>query len=209
MRWLPHDKVNGVAVAGRTVYLATEGGLGIIEYEPFTLLKKAAYYEQHLAEWGQKRLGFTHKLEWDDGLQEFVREVSDNDGGYSGNYLVAQSYRYAVTKDPAARLEAVNTFNALRWLEAMTGIPGYPAGGVAKGERGHKAMHGSGGYPAEWHDTADGLFEWKGDTSSDELCSHYYAVMCFLELAAAGAEVEQAKSHLRRIATHLVDHGWR
>ena len=53
-------------------------------------------------------------------------------------------------------------------------------------------MHGSGGYPAEWHDTADGLFEWKGDTSSDELCSQYYAVMCFLDLVAP-AEMEQAK----------------
>jgi hypothetical protein len=50
-------------------------------------------------------------------------------------------------------------------------------------------MHGSGGYPAEWHDTADGKFEWKGDTSSDELCSHFYAISLFLELAAQGGEI--------------------
>ncbi len=56
---------------------------------------------------GQRRLGFTHKLEWDEKLQEYVREVSDNDGGYTGNYLAAQAYRYAVTKDPAARAQAV------------------------------------------------------------------------------------------------------
>src|SRR5678815_2634034 len=100
---------------------------GIIEYERFTLLKKAAYFERHLEEWGQKRLGLVRKLEWDGGLKEFVREAGDNDGGYSGDYLAAQSYRYAVTKDPDARREAVNTFQALRWLEAMTGIPGFPA----------------------------------------------------------------------------------
>lgn len=209
-RWLPDERVNAIAVAGRTIYLATDRGLGVIAYEPFTLLKKAEYYERHLEEWGQKRLGFTHKLEWDDAAGEFVREISDNDGGYSGNYLAAQSYRFAVTKDPAARREAANTFQALRWLEGITGIPGYPARAVwAKGERGHKAMHGSGGYPAEWHDAADGRFEWKGDTSSDELCSHFYAVRCFLELAAQGEEIAQAKKHLGRIATHLVDHGWR
>lgn len=208
-RWLPDDKINAIAIQGRTIYLATDGGVGIIEYQPYTLLKKAAYYERHLEEWGQKRLGFTHKLEWDDQLDEFVREVSDNDGGYSGNYLVAQSYRFAVTKDPQARREATNTFHALRWLEAMTGIPGFPARSVwAKGERGHQAMHGSGGYPAEWHDTADGKFEWKGDTSSDELCSHFYSIMCFLDLAAVGEEVVQAKEHLRRIASHLVEHHW-
>jgi hypothetical protein len=208
-RWLPDDRVHAIATGENAVYIATEKGLGVIEYEPFTLLRKAAYYERHLDEWGQKRLGFTHKLEWDDASGQFVREVSDNDGGYSGNYLAAQSYRYAVTKDPVARREAVNTFQALRWLEAMTGIAGLPARSVwAKGERGHKAMHGSGGYPAEWHDTADGKFEWKGDTSSDEICSHFYSISLFLEHAAQGAEIDQARRHLARLAGHLVDHGW-
>jgi len=208
-RWLPADRVNAVATDERAVYVATAGGLGIIEYEPFTLLKKAAYYERHLEDWGQKRLGFTHKLEWDQGLKEFVREMSDNDGGYSGDYLAAQAYRYAVTKDPAARKEAMNTFQALRWLEAMTGIPGFPARAVwAKGERGHKSMSGSGGLPAEWHDTADGKFEWKGDTSSDEICSHFYSTALFLEFVAQGREAEQAKQHLARMAAHLLEHHW-
>jgi hypothetical protein len=69
-------------------------------------------------------------------------------------------------------------------------------------------MSGSGGLPAEWHDTADGSFEWKGDTSSDEICSHFYATTLFLELTAQGEEKEQAKQHLAKIATHLLDHHW-
>ncbi|MCC7373178.1 MAG: hypothetical protein IT581_00880 [Verrucomicrobiales bacterium] len=208
-RWLPNDRVNAVAVRERTVYLATDGGLGVIRYEPYTLQKKSAYYERHLEEWGQKRLGFTHKLEWDSGLKEYVREVSDNDGGYTGNYLAAQCYRYAVTGDPEARREATNTFHALRWLEGMTGIPGFPARSVwAKGERGHQAGHGSGGYAAEWHDTADGRFEWKGDTSSDEICSHFYSFALFLEFVARDAEVAQAKAHLHRVAEHLIRNRW-
>ena len=196
-RWLPDEQVNAIAVSDRAAYLATPKGLGVIEYEPFTLQKKADYYERHLDEWGQRRLGFTHKLEWDDKRQEYVREVSDNDGGYTGNYLAAQAYRYAVTKDPAAREQAVQTFQAFRWLESMTAMPGFVARAVwAKGEVGHQADHGSGGAPAEWHDTADGLFEWKGDTSSDEICSHFYAVKLFLDHVAQGEEVEQAKRHL-------------
>ncbi|MBN8245811.1 MAG: hypothetical protein J0L84_00045 [Verrucomicrobia bacterium] len=136
-------------------------------------------------------------------------EIGDNDGGYSGNYLAAQAYRYAVTRDPEARREATNTFHGLRWLEHMTGIRGFPARAVwAKGEKGHQAGHGSGGYAAEWHDTADGLFEWKGDTSSDELCSHFYAFDIFRELAAQGDEAAQAREHLARIAAHLVEHRW-
>jgi hypothetical protein len=210
-RWLPGDRVNAIAVAAgaRTLYAATDGGLGILELHPYTLAKKAAYYERHLEAWGQKRLGLVHKLEWDDTLKEFVREAGDNDGGYSSYYLAAQSYRFAVTGDPQARREATNTFHALRWLEQMTGIPGFPARSVwAKGERGHKSTGGSGGYPAEWHDTADGRFEWKGDTSSDELCGHFYAFTVFLEHAARGEEIVQAKRHLTRMAGHLIDHQW-
>jgi hypothetical protein len=126
-RWIPDDRVSAIAASQRAVYIATAGGLGIIEYEPYTLLKKAAYYERHLEEWGQKRWGLTHKLEWDDGLGQYVREVSDNDGGYSGNYLAAESYRYALTHEARAYEEAVNTFKTMCWLEAITGIPGLPA----------------------------------------------------------------------------------
>ncbi len=156
-RWLPTEQVNAIATGKNAVYIATSKGLGIVEYEPYTLQKKADYYERHLDQWGQRRLGFTHKLEWDKELKQYVREVSDNDGGYSGNYLAAQAYRFAVTKDLVARAEAVNTFAGLRWLETMTPIPGFIARSVwAKGEVGHQADHGSGGAPAEWHDTADG-----------------------------------------------------
>jgi len=209
-RWLPHDRVNAIASGQRAVFIATDRGLGIIEYEPYTLLKKAAYYERHLEEWGQKRLGLVHKLEWDETLKQFVREAGDNDGGYSCDYLAAQSYRYAVTKEPEARREATNTFHAIRWLEAMTGIEGFPARSVwAKNEVGHKAAHGSGEAAAEWHDTKDGLFEWKGDTSSDEICAHFYAMAIFLELAAQGEEIQQAKTFLSRVAGHLLQHGWK
>ncbi len=209
-RWLPHDHVRALAVFGREVFAATDEGLGVIRLEPYTLAKKAAFYEAHLEKWGQKRLGFTHKLEYDEERRAYVREMSDNDGGYSGDYLAAQCYRWAVTQDLVARREATNTFHAFRWMESVTGLPGFPARAMwAKGEVGHKSMIGSGGYPAEWHDTADGRFEWKGDTSSDEICSHFYSVSLFLELAAEGREKEQAVRHLTRMAGHLLEHGWK
>ncbi len=208
-RWLPSDHVNAISVSGKSVYIATDGGLGIIDYEPYTLAKKAAYYEKEIEEWGHNRLGLIQKLEWDAGLHEFVRESGDNDGGYSGDYLVAESYRYAVTHEPQARAAATNTFHALRWLRTMTGIPGFVARGLwVVGEKGHKATGGSGGYPAEWNPVAGGRFEWKGDTSSDELCSHFYSTARFLETAAQGDELRQGREHLAAIAMHLMTHGW-
>ncbi len=208
-RWLPSDHVHAITVSGKSVLIATDGGLGIIDYEPYTLAKKAAYYEKEIEEWGHNRLGLIQKLEWDAGLHEFVRESGDNDGGYSGDYLVAESYRYAVTRDAEARSAATNTFHALRWLRTMTGIPGFVARGLwVVGENGHKATGGSGGYPAEWNPVPGGKFEWKGDTSSDELCSHFYSTSRFLETAAQGDELRLGREHLSAMATHLIDHGW-
>lgn len=64
-RWLPSEKVNAITVADQTAFIATDAGLAIIQYVPFTLEHKTTYYERHLETWGQKRLGFVHKLEWD------------------------------------------------------------------------------------------------------------------------------------------------
>ncbi len=56
--WLPDNHVNGIAAGNKVVYIATNKGIGIIKYEPYTLEKKAAYYEQEINELGIKRLGF-------------------------------------------------------------------------------------------------------------------------------------------------------
>ncbi len=206
-RWIPDEKVNAIACGEKTVYLATDAGLGIIAYEPFTLAKKAAYYERWLEEWGMKRLGFIHQLFMVDG--QWQREVSDNDVGYSSHYLAAKCFEYAVTKDLRARAEAVEMMKSVKWSEEITPIDGFPARSIyAVGEPTIKAMHGSGGLPAEWHITADSVWEWKGDTSSDEIDAHVYETTIFLSLVANDKEREWVVDHLRRVIGHIVDNGF-
>jgi hypothetical protein len=206
-RWLPHDKVNAIAVGNNVVYIATDGGLGIIQYEPYTLQKKAAWYERWLDEWGMRRLGFINSL--NKGSGEWMRAVSDNDVGFTAHYFAAKCFEYAVTKDPSARAAAVDGMKTVKWSEEITSIPGFPARSIwAVGEKGHKASTGSGGLPAEWNPTPDGLWEWKGDTSSDETDAHNYAVSIFLDLVAEGKERDMAIEHLGRVFGHIVDNGW-
>ena len=207
-RWLPDNHVNAIAVEDNAVYIATDGGLGIIEYEPYTLRKKSDWYENWLEEWGMKRLGFTHLLMWENG--QWVREVSDNDVGYSSHYFDALCFKYAVTKDPAVKAEAVEMMKSMKWSEEITSIDGFPARSIwAVGEEGHQAQHGSGGLPAEWHETPDGKWQWKGDTSSDETDAHMYATSLFLELVAETEdERAMAVDHLRRVVGHIVDNGF-
>jgi hypothetical protein len=208
--WLPGDNVRDIAVDGRTAYIATDAGLGIIRYEPYTLAKKAAFFERALDEWGHKRLGFMHSIYWSGDQDGWLREISDNDGGHTAHYLAAMAFKYAATGEEQARAEALDAFKAMIWLDDITPSPGFIARAIwsVKGDKGHRAERGSGGLPAKWYPTEDGLWQWKGDTSSDEVNGHIYSVALFHDLAAKGPEKDRAKEHIARIASHIMDNGW-
>jgi len=203
--WLPGDNINGIAVGNNVVYIATNKGIGIINYESYTLRKKVDFYEKHMEEWGHKRLGLIHTLYNKNG--EWVREISDNDGGHTAPYLAAMSFKYAVTGDKNARQAAVESFKAMLWLEQITPIDGFPARAIwsESGDEDELSQHGSGGLPAKWHKASKGDWYWKGDTSSDEIIAHFFAVSIFHDLVAKGKEKEMAKNHLVKIASYIVD----
>jgi len=207
-RWIPHDHVNAIAAGDRVVYIATAGGLSVIAYEPFTLRKKAAWYKRHIKDWGMLHRGLITLLHPNaDGT--YTRSFGDNDVGYTCHYLNGLCFEYAVTRDPAVREEAVDVFKSVKWSEEVTPILGYPARSICGvDEPGNRAKTGSAGRPAEWNPTEDGLWLWKGDTSSDEVVAHIYAVSLFHDLVAQGIEKEKAAEHLERIIGHIVDNGW-
>ena len=206
--WLHDGQVNDIAAGKNIVYIATNAGIGIIKYEPFTVLKKAAWFERHIEEWGHKRLGFLHLLYQKNG--EWVREVSDNDGGHTAPYLAAMCYKYKVTGDKGARAAAVESFKAMIWLNKITEHDGFIARSIwsATGDKDERGRHGSGGLPAKWYPTPDGKWYWKGDTSSDEVTSHFYSIAIFHDLVAEGKEKEVAHEHLRKMASYIIDCGW-
>ncbi len=206
--WLPGVQVNSIAAEGQTVYIATDKGIGIIRYEPYTLQKKAEFYERHISEWGHKRLGFIHTLYNRKG--EWTREISDNDGGHTAPYLAAMCYKFAVTGDETARKEAVESFKALLWLERITPVRGFIARAIwsTTADQDERSTQGSGGLPAKWYPTKDGKWFWKGDTSSDEVTAHFYAVSLFYDLVARGEEKDLAREHLSRIAGYIMKSGY-
>lgn len=208
--WLPGGYVSDIAVTDRAVYVATDGGLGIIRYAPCTLLEKAAFFERELDRWGFKRLGFMHKLYWSGDNDGWLREISDNDGGHTAHYLAAMTFKHAATGDEQARENAVEAFKAMVWLDDITPKPGFIARAIwsVKADRGHRSTSGSGGLPAKWYPTEDGLWLWKGDTSSDEVNAHIYSVALFHDLVAKGPEKERARQHIINITSHIIDNGW-
>lgn len=206
--WLPGMKVNAIATGEKTVYIATDRGIGIIEYEPFTLLKKADWYAKHLENYGFYRMGFVQYLYKKN--EKWIREITDNDGSHTASYLAYLSYKYAVTGDKEVRKKATDAFKAMIWLNKITDHHGFIARSILspEGDEDNLAEIGSGGLPAKWYKTPDGKWYWKGDTSSDEVISHFYAVSIYHDLIAEGKEKEVARDHLTKMATYILDCDW-
>ena len=204
-RWLPDDRVTTIGLQqDGTAWIGTSDGLSRIEKRPYTLEEKTTYFEDRIQA-RHNRYGFVTScfLERPGDLSSYVHKASDNDGLRTALYIAAESFRYAVTGDEAAKAFAQKSLQALMMLEEKTTIDGFPARAIIK--KGEKVIQSRG----EWHDTADGLWQWKGDTSAAEINGHMFGYAVYYDLVADAAEKRQIAQVVGRIMTHIVDNDFR
>jgi len=202
-RYLPSDQVTSLAPGDAgSVWVQTSGGVSHIESRLLTLVEKAEHFERRLGE-RHKR----HYLVADSQLSEAGNPASshqypnDNDGLWTSIYVAAEAFRYQVTKDSRALESARKSVEAMLRLEAITGRSGFPARSFR-----HKSepRHNDG----IWHFTSDGEWEWKADTSSDEIVGHFFAYSVVYDLAADDGLRKRLRGAVARMADHLIDHGY-
>ena len=203
-RWLPDDAVTGLAVSKEgDVWVATKGGVSRIYWQEMTLEQKAdrllaALRKRHL------RHGLVGPTQLDRAgdPSSYTQPSGDTDGLWTAMYVAAESFRYAVTKKPDARNNAWQSLRALMFLEQVTGLPGFVARSIV--EAGKVDKHSGG----EWHRSKDGKWDWKGDTSSDELCGHRFAYGIYYDLGADADQKKQIVAVVGRIMGRIVDGGF-
>jgi hypothetical protein len=202
-RWLPDDRVTGIAVAGNAVWLETPGGFARIEYKTMTLEDKSRLFVDRIQA-RHNRWGLTASSELRvPGDASTNRPVStDNDGLWTAMYVAAECFRYAVTHERDARDNARRGMEAILRLESISGIPGFPARSFIKVGEDVQPRDG------EWHDTPDGQWRWKGDTSSDEIVGHYFVYPVYYDLAADESEKPRLREALDRMTNHILDHNY-
>jgi hypothetical protein len=216
-RYLLSDEVTGLlAEVDGAAWVATTKGLSHITRRSLTLAQKADLFEERVRA-RHCRHGFVTgcRLRAPGELDGSRYEASDNDGLWTAIYAAAECFRHAVTGSEEARRLAWDSVTAILDLERRTAIPGYPARAlVQEGEEVDKS-HG------EWHRTEtyhasgqpepgpspDGGWEWKGDTSSDELDGDYFGLAVYYDLVADEAERQEIREVVERMTDHLVDHG--
>ncbi len=209
-RWLADNRVLGIGLGERDqttgeneIWVETGAGYSRISERLTTLAAKAKIFEERI-----RLRHLRHGLTSDSiltraGETGSNRTVSsDNDGLWTALYVAAESFRFKVTGEAEAKLFARQGMEALIRLEEITGNPGFPARSmIRKGEDIQPA-------DGEWHDTPDGLWRWKGDTSSDEIAGHYFVYPIYYDLVADETEKVRLRQVITRITDHILDHNY-
>jgi hypothetical protein len=202
-RWLPDDHVTGIGFEGDVTWLETSKGFARIEYAPMTLTDKSRAFVQRVQarhnRWG---LTASSQLRVPGDVSTNQMVSSDNDGLWTAMYVAAECFRYKVTGEADARNNARRGMQAVLRLEAITGIPGFPARSFIKVGEDVQPREG------EWHDTPDKAWRWKGDTSSDEIVGNYFVYPIYYDLAADESERAQLAAAMDRMTTHILDHDY-
>ena len=202
-RWLPDDRVTGIGFEGDAAWIETPGGYARIAYVPMTLVEKSrAFVDRVQARHNRWGLTADSHLRVPGDLSSSQTVSSDNDGLWTAMYVAAECFRYKVTGEIDARRNARAGMEALLRLEAITGIPGFPARSFIRVGQDLQPTDG------EWHDTRDGLWRWKGDTSSDEIVGHYFVYPLYYDLVADEAEKPALRAAVERITNHILDNDY-
>lgn len=202
-RWLPHDHVRDVAVEQEGgIWLATRNGASRIGFQSWTLAQKAQHYLD-INRQRHDRFGLVAEclLDLPGELETFRPRDSDNDGLWTGMFLAALSFQYAVTGNEEIRELADEHFAAMAFLEEVTGIAGLPARSIAE-------LYSKSADPAcypycQWQANPAAGFDWKSDTSSDEITGHFFAYSIYYDLAAEGEQRQKVVELVWRMADHI------
>src|ERR1051326_2866881 len=202
-RYLADNDVVGLAAdAAGGVGVRTRTGVTHIELRPMTLEQKAAAFEQRVRD-RHNRYGLVAGsiLREPGDLTTNQLAPSDNDGLWTAIYAAAECFRYAVTKSAGALQNARKSLESMLFLEQVTGRPGFPARSyIRKGD--WRPPDGI------WHWTSDGRYEWKADTSSDEIVGHFFAFGIACDLLPDQALKQRIRATARRIMDHIIEHGY-
>jgi hypothetical protein len=96
---------------------------------------------------------------------------------------------------------ASKSLDAMLFLEEVTGKRGFPARSyIRQGD-----WRPSDGV---WHWTGDHRYEWKADTSSDEIVGHFYAYGLCYDLLPDNELKQRVRGAAARIMDHILEHGY-
>ncbi len=234
LRWLPDDDARDVAFDAKgDAWIATAKGVAVIRRRMMTLAEKAEHYYRICLERKVREpyiVGISRLAKQGD-VSSSMHEDEDNDGEYTNHYLAMETFRGLVTGDPKAFDRARLAAETMEFFQTVTGTSGFIARTVVPPDwaqpdtpNPHRLHDRNRDYddrqiadalirdprmkPVEtrWRPSADGAWLWKGDTSSDELCGHFFGYYIYHEFGAqSDAERQRTAKLAARVMDYLID----
>ena len=204
-RWLPGDTVVHIAEGpDSSILILTQNGLAQLVFQPWTLQKKASYYERQVRS-RHIRYGLNASLgEMNGGrLETGVLKDSDNDGLWTAMYLASQAFRYAVEGSQESLQNCRESLDAMERLFSVNPVKGFPSRSFER--RGYIP------YLADverWQPAPDLNWDWKATTSSDEAIGHMFVYGVIAEIVDDAALQAQAIRLMDSLMTHIVENNW-
>jgi hypothetical protein len=211
-RWMIGNEVLDIVAAPQgSAYILTAKSLTHLFTRRMTLREKAKHYDaivqaRHIRHGAVTSCNLRDVNDFD----SWYMTDNDNDGLWTSIYLGAKCFEYAATKDPEAKRIARRHFDFLHRLVTINGIPGFVARSIRPSKDapgGHEEYHYGG--EGEWHEsTIEPGWQWKADTSSDELSGHFFAWGLYYDHVAKGdpAEEKRVQELVRSVVNHIIDH---
>lgn len=237
MRWLPSDDTRDVVFDEEgTAYVATAAGVAVIRRRFMTLAEKAEHYYQILLERKVRDpwiVGISRLMKQGD-VSTSLHEDEDNDGEYTNHYLAMEAFRYLVTRDETALERARKAMETMELFQTVTSTSGFiartivPPDWASPDTPNPNRLHDRNRSYTEreiaeiqvrdprmkpveerWRPSEDGKWLWKGDTSSDEICGHFFGYYIFYEYVAQTDEERRRVAELaRRVMDYMIDGGY-
>ncbi len=206
--WLLHPTVTRLAVSENGVIAAvTPRGISLITPVYMTLAEKAAHYDALADKYYCRNEGYMvcRSLRKYGDMESGRLLNSDNDGLFTGLYCASQCFRYAVTGDEQAKINAKRAVEAMIKLTQVTGKKGFTARATRYS---HEENFGTGNRE-EWHICKDNPdCEWLGETSSDEMTGHYFGYGIYFDLVADEEEKRNIADVVKTITDHILENNF-
>lgn len=203
-RWLSEDEVIDVAVDKKgNGYALTTSGVSKVHYEKMTLQQKADYFQEKVRK-RHLRYGLIGevRLQEPGNIKSMELVDTDNDGLWTSFYLGSEVFRYAATKDPEAKQNAMESFEAFERLLSLNPLDGFPSRTFER--EGYKVAD-----PNRWRDGVDEGWEWKGHTSSDEFVAYIWITGIMHQYLDLSPEEEaRVIDFFDQIMSHILDNDY-
>ncbi|HUH47802.1 MAG TPA: hypothetical protein VLZ54_11655 [Arenibacter sp.] len=215
-RWLPGNKVIHLAEGPEnSVLTLTANGLAQIQFKKMTLFDKAMFYEKQVRQ-KNIRYGFNcSQTDISEGYDSPIMKAQPSDNLWTAMYMASQLYRYKVTGEEEARINAYEAFEALERLHTITGIKGLFARSFERDheiietkEEGWEIKELFSGSPAQiWLPGNDhSNWAWRSTASSDQTVGQLFALTTILELVDDTDWRQRALACLDNLMGYIVDH---